>query len=138
MKTLHSRMSKVYNAAQGIKDAIKNIWANGHESVPVNTPNTFKSPTWCCALMQLACSEDTTPDELDYHIARLKEENKLKFNTATRSSGETTIFVITTPYEKDLEKLLQSKGFQHIWSFKRRNGYPQTGQLRMWILNVCE
>lgn len=120
------------------KDAIKNIFVNYGRSVPVETLTTTKYPTWCCALCHISANSATTEEELQYQIDRLKEENKLSWNISTRASGETTCFAVTTPTEQALEAKLLAKGFKHIWSFKRRNGYLQNGKLKLWLLNVVE
>src|SRR5574343_1386789 len=137
MKTITQQLTKIYNKLQGTRNAVTNIWKNNGDSIKVTTPHTRKYNTWCCALMHLAADNKASIEELEYQIARLKEESKLFWNVETRSSGETCIFVITTPTEKDLEEKLIKLNFKAIHQFKRRNGYPQNGLLKMWVLNVA-
>lgn len=90
----------------------------------------------CCAMCQVSCNNDDSYEELNAMIQRTKKESKLEWNPNDRASGERAIIVITTPWENNLEANLKKLNFKVIKDdLKRRNGYPQVGNLKMWMLN---
>lgn len=100
---------------------------------------TVKFGTTCCALAILSAM-DTTPDhELDWQINKLREESRWKWKPGNRRGGETAIACITVPMaELNLERKLRERGFVVLTTFNRRTGYPQTGKLKLWFLNLFE
>ena len=97
-----------------------------------------KVTTGCCALCQIQHVGNRTPvSDLKRAIARLKKE-KLR-NTevgVSRGNGQTAVFIIACPDEDILKKNLLSLGFELKHKFERRVGYPKTGLLEMYILNL--
>lgn len=96
-----------------------------------------KNTTACCALCQLSgVGNYTTIDNLKRAINQLKieseQENKVGDNT---EKGQTSVFVIVSPYEYQLSKNLSKLGFKLANTFKRRKGYEK-GNLEMYILNL--
>lgn len=100
----------------------------------VQGPTTEKWQLPCCALAQLTCEDDTSIQELQWQINRMKEEAKELWHPKTRRSGERSCFAIATPNEHNLKHNLIKLGFQKIWEFPRRNGYPPVGNLEMYAL----
>ncbi len=90
--------------------------------------------TTCCALGILSLNNDHTFEEIKWLIDVIKEETKQKWNISNRDGGERAISVITTPTELELEENLRQVGFNEIYTFNRRNGYP-LGKLKMWIIS---
>lgn len=105
----------------------------------VRGPKSEKWQTTCCAMGILTASEDTPLKELEYQIERARSEAKEKWNPNDRRSGETLLLCVTVPLiETGLEKKLESKGFKLLTKFNRRTGYPQTGKLKLWGLNLID
>ena len=99
-----------------------------------------KNKTSCCALGHLSgLNNNTSYEELKEKLSVLKEQAKKEYRISDNSGeGQTSVFTIVTPGEKVLENTLKSIGFQEIHNFKRRNGYPQTGNLKMFIYNLID
>ena len=89
-------------------------------------------PTDCCALGQLSLNNSHTVEEIKNCLDLIKNETKVNWNFRNRDGGERAIFVITTPNEQELADKLTEVGFELIYWFNRRNGYPE-GMLKMWI-----
>lgn len=96
-----------------------------------------KTNTDCCALCQLSgLDNNTTSTELDEMLWELSNDAEVKYYPGDKSGkGQTSVFVITTPNEKKLRKLLKNTGFKKIHVFDRRTGYPE-GKLKMYIKNL--
>lgn len=114
---------------------LKSIYENRGRSIMVETSNTTKYPTFCCALFHLAALDHSSIEEIKYQIDQAKEDSKLKWDISTRTSGERGCFVIVCPHENNLRDNLKKLNFKNVWQFPRRNGYPQTGMLEMWCLS---
>lgn len=85
----------------------------------------------------LSAQDNTPPEELDQQIERAREEAKQPWTPDNRDGGETMLTCITVPlHEKNLERMLKKRGFKVITRFKRRTGYPQIGELKLWSLNL--
>lgn len=97
-----------------------------------------KTTTDCCALCQLSRVSNITPIEIiEDHLKVLKEQMDANVEVGiTTGNGQTSVFTIVSPGEDQLEYNLQSLGFVHVHSFKRRVGYPDTGLLKMYIKNL--
>jgi len=98
----------------------------------------IKTLTACCALCQLSgLNNETKFDDLMQELLHLSAESRNKdFKVGDDSGkGQTSVFVITTPNEKQLRKTLKAAGFKKVHSFKRRQGYPE-GKLKMYITNL--
>jgi len=94
----------------------------------------LRFPTSCCALAQLSIQDDHPIEYIEREVNKIKKETEKKWNPNNRDGGERAIFVITSPWEIDLEKNLTELGFEKIYEFSRRNGYPK-GILKMWIIS---
>ncbi len=97
-----------------------------------------KYATNCCAFCQLSMSSDATIEEIQEALDLLKEERRSQiwYGTGTDAGGQTSTFTITTPSEKELAEKLESLGYKKVNEFDRRNGYPSTGILSMWVYNI--
>lgn len=97
-----------------------------------------KNKTNCCALAHLSgLSNTTTKKEIKTQLKSLKKEALKGFIPGDNSGlGQTSVFTIVTPSENKLTKKLVKVGFKECHTFKRRVGYPQTGNLRMLIYNL--
>src|SRR5690554_4141233 len=97
-----------------------------------------KVTTGCCALCQLEkINNDTSIIHLEYVINKLKQEMiDNKEVGITTGNGQTAVFSIVSPGEDILEKNLIQLGFEKKHTFKRRVGYPETGDLKMYIKNL--
>lgn len=89
----------------------------------------------CCALCQMTAGNDTPLSALEYMVEKTKAESEEVWNPNDRRSGERAIFTIVAPGEYILEQNLIHLGFTMIQKFNRRNGYPNTGQLKMYFLH---
>ena len=97
-----------------------------------------KHRTDCCALAQISrVNDDTSIAELEYAIKRLTKEKHANTEVGvTTGNGQTAIFTIVSPGEDILAKNLVKVGFAPVHQFERRVGYPQTGDLTMYIKNL--
>lgn len=97
-----------------------------------------KTRTKCCALAQISgLSNSTTLLDIASKLKELRHQSKFKFNVGDGSGlGQTSIFTIITPNEDELSKTLIKAGFNLCHKFNRRTGYPKTGELRMYIVNL--
>lgn len=97
-----------------------------------------KTVTACCALCQLNNVGNST--DIKVLNAAVKTLTKqMKANTevgVSTGNGQTSVFVIVSPGENTLEKNLKTLGFKSKHNFERRVGYPQTGNLQMYIKNL--
>ena len=91
--------------------------------------------TACCALGQISgVNNNTEILNLKNFLSELKKTSEKSYIPGDDSGeGQTSFFIITTPNEKPLENKLRILGFNHVHSFKRRNGY-ELGNLKMWII----
>lgn len=116
------------------KDAIRSTWENNCRSIPVETETTAKFNSFCCALCLISANSETTAEELNYQIDRMKEEAKLRWTPASRASGERACIVqVIAPHEDKLRETLKQLNFLKLWEFPRRNGYGP-GTIEMWGL----
>lgn len=91
--------------------------------------------TFCCALGQLSLNNEHTVEEIKAAVEKIKGETKYNWSPRNRGGGERAIFVIATlPYEQQLAENLEKAGFKFLYSFHRRNGYPD-GYNQMWIIS---
>lgn len=97
-----------------------------------------KHTTDCCALCQLSrVNNGTTVAELKYAIKVLTKEMEANVEVGmTTGKGQTAVFTIISPSEDVLENNLVKLGFVKTHNFKRRVGYPKTGDLKMYIKNL--
>lgn len=97
-----------------------------------------KHTTGCCALCQIhRVSNDTSIENLKKALNVLTQQ--MKDNTEvgiTTGNGQTSVFVIVSPGENILENNLITLGFENKHQFPRRVGYPDTGDLKMYIKNL--
>lgn len=98
----------------------------------------IKTVTDCCALCQLSRVNNNTPKYfIEWKINRLIEEKNNNTEVGiTTGNGQTAVFTIVSPGESELEKNLLELGFKHKHSFERRKGYPNKGDLKMYIKNL--
>lgn len=100
----------------------------------IQGPKSTKYQLSCCALANLSAGNDTSIEELQWQVDKMKQEAKEKWECSNRRSGERAVFTICTmPYEQPLKNKLKKLGFKRIFVFNRRNGYPN-GQLHMMAL----
>ena len=103
----------------------------------VKGPSSENWQTSCCGLCLLTAGNETSDEELDWQINRAKKEAKMKWSRNDRRSGETLMTCVSVPLvELGLEEKLKARGFKVLTEFKRRTGYPQTGNLKLWGLNL--
>lgn len=98
----------------------------------------IKVTTSCCALCQIARVNNYTPKaDIEKQLERLsfEKENNQQVGYTT-GNGQTAVFIIVSPGEDDLEKNLIELGFKDKHQFERRVGYPQLGDLKMYIKNL--
>lgn len=95
------------------------------------------NPTSCCALCHITCSNDDPIEDLKAEVDKLKEKALAEdyLGTGPDYGGQRAAFVIVTPAETTLRKNLEDLGFKLVNTFDRRNGYPKTGRLSMYMLN---
>lgn len=98
----------------------------------------IKVPTKCCALAQLSnLANSTSIEEIGEQLELLTKEAKQTFTPGDNSgNGQTSVFVIVTPNEVELEEKLKVLNFKLANEFKRRTGYKQNGYLRMYVYNL--
>lgn len=97
-----------------------------------------KTTTDCCAMCQLSRVNDDTPKEdIQKVLTLLKYQKDANVEVGiTTGNGQTSVFTIVSPGEKVLERNLQELGFEIKHTFERRVGYPQVGDLKMYIKNL--
>jgi len=97
-----------------------------------------KTTTACCALCQLNKVDDTTSLEHLNSAIKILRKQKLENKEVgvTTGNGQTAIFVIASPGENNLKMNLKKVGFKVKHVFERRKGYPNTGDLEMYIKNL--
>jgi hypothetical protein len=97
-----------------------------------------KTTTDCCALCQLSRVNNNTPVKvIEAKLAKLKIEMEANEEVGiTTGNGQTAVFTIVSPGEHTLNTNLKSLGFQEVWQFPRRKGYPETGELKLMIKNL--
>ncbi len=97
-----------------------------------------KHRTDCCALMQLSkVDNNTSLGALKTAIVKLTKEKYANTEVGvTTGNGQTAIFTIVSPGENVLAANLEAVGFKSVHKFERRVGYPQTGDLTMYIKNL--
>ena len=97
-----------------------------------------KTTTACCALCQINdVNNDTTIGELQHAIAILTNQKEKNTEVGiTTGNGQTAVFVIASPGEYILEDNLLQLGFDLKHTFERRKGYPDVGDLKMFIKNL--
>lgn len=97
-----------------------------------------KTTTACCALCQINnVGNETSIDYLQYAIDKLKEEKLVNTEVGiTTGNGQTAVFIIASPGENILKQNLKDLGFENKHIFERRVGYPQVGDLEMYIKNL--
>ena len=98
----------------------------------------IKTVTACCALCQINnVNNDTSIEFFEYALDKLKKEalDNVEVGTTT-GNGQTAAFVIVSPGEFNLESNLKKLEFKKIHEFKRRVGYPDVGDLKMYIKDV--
>lgn len=90
--------------------------------------------TFCCALGQLSLNNHHTEWEIHQLVSKIKQETTNFWNPNSRAGGERAIFVIVTmPYEQPLAEKLRIVGFEKVFDFNRRNGYPE-GYNSFWVI----
>lgn len=97
-----------------------------------------KVTTGCCALAQIhRVGNDTPLREIRAALEIMKQQALDNIEVGvTTGYGQTTVFVIVSPGEYILETNLIKLGFRYIHDFKRRVGYPDAGDLKMYIKNL--
>jgi len=97
-----------------------------------------KTTTDCCALCQLSRVSNHTPVKvIEIKLEQLRREMEENVEVGvSRGKGQTAVFTIVSPGEDTLEANLISLGFQEVWQFSRRRGYPETGDLKLMIKNL--
>lgn len=97
-----------------------------------------KHRTDCCALMQLSrVDNNTSLGALNAAIVKLTKEKYANTEVGiTTGNGQTAVFTIVSPGEDILAKNLEAVGFKPVHTFERRVGYPQVGDLTMYIKNL--
>lgn len=87
----------------------------------------YWNSTECCSLFQLSATNSDVVKMIKKEISFIKNEE----------SDIATIFCITTPEEKILEKRLKSCGFKQVFSFPRC-GWKKNDKevLKFWLLKT--
>jgi len=100
--------------------------------------NIVKTTTDCCAFCQLSrVNNYTSKQDIKDILTQLKEEKKKNTEVGvTTGNGQTAVFTVVSPGEHMLEKNLISLGFENKHIFERRVGYPNTGDLKLYIKNL--
>lgn len=95
----------------------------------------FKISTSCCALCQLSLNNQHTRKEIEHELDLLKKEayEREWRPIDGKMYGQRACFVIVSPGEDILERNLIRLSFEHVFTFPRRNGYPE-GDLKMYII----
>ena len=96
---------------------------------------SYRFKTHCCGLGQLSLNDESSLEFIQDAIAFLKEENNTPASLSTRNGHERAYFVMTLPYEKQLEENLELAGFSHIATIHRRNYVPEDSMLKMWLIS---
>lgn len=109
---------------------------NEEEVIRVKKTAIMKIPTDCCALAQLSMTNAHTEEQIKNVLNKLKKEAEVQdYKFTGKEKGQRAVFVITTPYEMALANRLEKIGFQPVFVFERRKGYPG-GKLTMWCYNL--
>lgn len=97
-----------------------------------------KVTTGCCALCQIdQVSNDTPILSLEWSLEVLRRQKEANTEVGiTTGNGQTATFTIVSPGEDILEQNLIDLGYTHVWTFERRKGYPNKGDLKMYIKNL--
>jgi len=97
-----------------------------------------KTTTDCCAMCQISKVNNDTPiEEIKKVINYLKVQKDANVEVGiTTGNGQTAVFTIVSPGENILEKNLIKLGFENKHLFERRVGYPNIGNLKMYIKNL--
>lgn len=97
-----------------------------------------KHTTDCCALCQLSrVNNHTSIEDIRQAVTQMTKEMKANTEVGiTTGNGQTAIFTIVSPNEWNLEANLKKIGFVNAHQFKRRVGYPDVGDLKMYIKNL--
>lgn len=100
--------------------------------------NIEKHTTDCCAMCQLSrVNNYTSIEDIEDVLNQLEiEKNKNTEVGITTGNGQTAVFTIVSPGEFILEANLKKLGFIHVHNFERRKGYPNVGDLKMYIKNL--
>lgn len=98
----------------------------------------IKTTTDCCALCQLSrVNDETSKETIKNKIKKLTKEKKENKEVGyTTGNGQTAVFTIVSPGEDILESNLKELGFKKVHTFERRVGYPNNGDLKMYIKNL--
>lgn len=101
-------------------------------------PAGTKTETDCCALCQLSrINNGTSIEFIQKKIDQLRAEKEANVEVGiSTGNGQTAVFTIVSPGEFALEANLIKLGFKNVHQFERRRGYPQMGDLTMYILNL--
>lgn len=94
-----------------------------------------KSITECCAFSQINADNTTPKHSIEKILWRAKKQRRFEWYGEDHGAGERAFFCIVCPHENILEQNLVELGFKIIMKFDRRNGYPNTGQLKMFAIN---
>lgn len=97
-----------------------------------------KITTGCCALCQLdKLNNKTSEKDIKNVLDNLKIEMEANTEVGiTTGNGQTATFTIVSPGEDILENNLINLGYVHVHSFSRRKGYPELGDLKLYIKNL--
>jgi len=94
--------------------------------------NVKNYETACCALVQLSVSEKRgIKKEIQTELSDMYYQAVIYDNEASAGAA----FVITTPEEKKLPKILKELGFKLVYKINR---YSEKGLLSMWIKNITK
>lgn len=93
--------------------------------------------TTCCAAGWMSLKNNNSLEEISEFIQHIRNHsNTNKFSPKERDGGERLILVTVCPNEDNLRENLKKLKFTNIWKFNRRNGYPKTGKLELWALDI--
>lgn len=97
-----------------------------------------KTITDCCALCQLSrVNSETTKEEIKRALEILTKQKEANAEVGvTTGNGQTAVFTIVSPGEFILESNLKELDFKKVHEFERRKGYPNFGDLKMYIKNL--
>ena len=97
-----------------------------------------KVTTGCCALCQIEHLNNNTPKAfIEKALVQLKIEKETNTEVGiTTGNGQTATFTIVSPGEDILEQNLISLGYNMVHTFPRRKGYPELGDLKLYIKNL--
>jgi hypothetical protein len=86
---------------------------------------THLNATGCCALGQLRANDSTTEEEINTFCEQMFNEAIKTYEVGDLSKkGQTTVFCTAGPEELNLQANLLLCGFQLLFTFPRRTGYP--------------